>query len=123
MYITLEQAKKHLLVDEDFRADDMYILDLIAVAEDSVSKHLDIALDELEVGGTLPPAIIHAMLLMIGNLYANREPVAFGTVVKLPYSYEYLIGLYKHYEINEGRTIKLSNYHTRTYNTKRCIWG
>ena len=43
--------------------------------------------------------IIHAMLLMIGNLYANREPVAFGTVVKLPYSYEYLIGLYKHYEI------------------------
>ena len=81
MYITLEQAKKHLLVDEDFRADDMYILDLIAVAEDSVSKHLDIALDELEVGGTLPPAIIHAMLLMIGNLYANREPVAFGTVV------------------------------------------
>ena len=92
MYITLEQAKKHLLVDEDFRADDMYILDLIAVAEDSVSKHLDI-------GGNLPPAIIHAMLLMIGNLYANREPVAFGTVVKLPYSYEYLIGLYKHYEI------------------------
>ena len=36
---------------------------------------------------------------MIGNLYANREPVAFGTVVKPPYSYEYLIGLYKHYEI------------------------
>ena len=69
MYITLEQAKKHLLVDEDFRADDMYILDLIAVAEDSVSKHLDIALDELETGGNLPPAIIHAMLLMIGNLY------------------------------------------------------
>ena len=99
MYITLEQAKKHLLVDEDFRADDMYILDLIAVAEDSVSKHLDIALDELETGGNLPPAIIHAMLLMIGNLYANREPVAFGTVVKLPYSYEYLIGLNKHYEI------------------------
>lgn len=42
MYITLEQAKKQLLVDEDFRTDDMYILDLIAVAEDSVSKHLDI---------------------------------------------------------------------------------
>lgn len=96
MYITLEQAKKQLLVDEDFRTDDMY---LIAVAEDSVSKHLDIALDELEVGGTLPPAIIHAMLLMIGNLYANREPVSYGTVVKIPYSYEYLIGLYRKYTI------------------------
>lgn len=98
-YITLEQAKKHLLIDENFKDDDLYILDLIAVAEDSISKHLDIALNELETGGTLPPAIIHAMLLMIGNLYANREPVTFGAVAKIPYSYEYLIGLYKHYEI------------------------
>jgi hypothetical protein len=47
----------------------------------------------------LPAAIIHAMLLMIGNLYANREPVGFGTVVKIPYSYEYLIGLYQKYKI------------------------
>ena len=98
MYITLEQAKKHLLVDEDFRADDMYILDLIAVAEDSVSKHLDIALDELETGGNLPPAIIHAMLLMIGNLYANREPVAYTSVNKVPYTFDYLISLYKNYK-------------------------
>lgn len=97
--ITLEQAKKHLLVDESFKDDDLYILNLIDVAEDSVSKHLDIALDELEVGGNLPPAIIHAMLLMIGNLYANREPVSYGTVAKIPYSYEYLLGLYRKYTI------------------------
>ena len=51
MYLTLEQVKKHLLVDEDFKADDLYILDLITVAEDSVSKHLDIALEELEEDG------------------------------------------------------------------------
>ena len=99
MYITIEQAKQHLLVDADFKADDLYILDLITVAQDSVEKHLDIALNELEAGGTLPPAIIHAMLLMIGNLYANREPVTVGSVVKIPYTYEYLVGLYKHYEI------------------------
>ena len=99
MYLNLEQVKKHLLVDEEFKADDLYILDLITVAEDSVSKHLDIALEELEEGGILPPSIIHAMLLMIGNLYANREPVSYGTVVKIPYTYEYLIGLYKKYEI------------------------
>lgn len=99
MYLTLEQTKKHLLIDEGFTADDQYIQDLITVAEDSVSKHLDIALEELEEGGNLPPSIIHAMLLMVGNLYANREPVTYGTVVKIPYSYEYLIGLYKRYEI------------------------
>ena len=99
MYITLEQAKKHLLIDNEFKDDDLYILDLITVAEDSIAKHLDIALDELEEGGCLPPSIIHAMLLMIGNLYANREPVTYGSVTKIPYTYEYLIGLYKKYEI------------------------
>lgn len=99
MYITLEQAKKHLLVDESFKDDDLYITELIAVAEDSVAHHLDIALNELEVGGNLPPAVIHAMLLMIGNLYANREPVTYGSVAKIPYSYEYLISLYKKYEV------------------------
>ena len=99
MYLTLEQVKKHLLVDDTFTAADLYILDLITVAEDSVSKHLDIALEELEEGGYLPPSIVHAMLLMIGNLYANREPVMVGKIVKIPYTYEYLVGLYKHYEI------------------------
>ena len=97
MIISLEQAKKHLLIDDSFTADDLYILDLITVAEDSVSQHLNVALDELLVGGSLPPAVIHAMLLMIGNLYANREPVAYGTVTKVPLTYEYLIGLYKKY--------------------------
>ncbi len=99
MYISLEQAKTHLLIDSNFTDDDAYITALIAVAEDSISKHLDIALSDLEVGGELPPALIQAMLLTIGNLYANREPVAFGTAVKIPYTYEYLVGLYKHYEI------------------------
>ena len=99
MYITLEQAKKHLLLDKDFTDDDSYISGLIQVAEDSIAKHLDIALSELEEGGTLPPSIIHAMLLMIGNLYANREPVSYGSVAKIPLTYEYLVGLYKKYEI------------------------
>ena len=100
MYISLEDAKKHLNVDISYTDDDQYILDLITVAEDSVSKHLDIALDELEDGnGMLPSSVVHAMLLMIGNLYANREPISYSTVVKIPYTYEYLISLYKHYAV------------------------
>ncbi|OJV22856.1 MAG: DNA-packaging protein [Bacteroidetes bacterium 41-46] len=97
MYITLEQVKKHLNVDEEFTSDDLYILDLITVSEDAISRHLNIALSELEAGGKIPPAITHAMLLMVGNLYANREPVSYGIMAKIPLSYEYLIGLYKKY--------------------------
>ena len=100
MYISLAQVKQHLLIDTDFVEDDAYILQLIEVAGDVVSKHLDIALDELEAGGNLPPAIIQAMLLMIGNFYANRESVSYGAATEIPLSYRYLIGLYKNYNNN-----------------------
>ena len=97
MYITVDEAKKHLNIDASFKDDDNYISDLIVVAEDAVSQHLDIALDELVVGGNLPPAILHSILLIVGNLYANREPISYTSVVKVPYTLDYLLGLYKHY--------------------------
>ena len=97
MYVTLDEAKKHLNIDKSFMEDDAYIGALINVAEDSISQHLDIALDELVVGGNLPPAILHSILLIVGNLYANREPISYTSVVKVPYTLDYLLGLYKHY--------------------------
>lgn len=99
MYITLEEAKKHLQIDSSFTEDDTYISALIEVAEDSVAQHLDIALDGLVVGGEIPPTIKQSILLMVGNLYANREPVSYSNVAKIPYTFEYLVGLYKHYFI------------------------
>ena len=99
MYITLAEAKKHLLIDDSFTSDDAYITALIEVAEDSTAQHLDIALDSLTVGGELPPAVKESILLMVGNLYANREPVSYSSVTKIPYTLEYLVGLYKHYFI------------------------
>jgi len=97
MYVTVSQAKKHLQIDETFTNDDSYILELIKVAEDAVALHLDIALDELLVDGLLPPTVVQSILLLVGNLYSNREPAAFCSVQKVPYTYEYLLGLYKHY--------------------------
>lgn len=98
MYIDLETAKKHLNLDESFTEDDSYISLLTAAAEDAVSKHIDKPLVELEDSkGDLPPAILHSILLLIGNLYATREPVAYTSVIKVPYTLDYLLGLYKHY--------------------------
>ena len=42
MVLELEQVKKHLNIDNSYTDDDLYILDLVTVAEDSVKKHLDI---------------------------------------------------------------------------------
>ena len=36
MYVTLDEAKKHLNIDADFNDDDAYITSLIEVSEDSV---------------------------------------------------------------------------------------
>lgn len=100
MYVTLKLAKKHLQIDDSYTDDDAYITGLIQVAEDAVSQHLDIALQDLLVDGILPSAIVHSILLMVGNLYATREPIAYGSVTKVPYTLEYLLGLYKQYNIS-----------------------
>lgn len=82
-----------------FKDDDLYILGLIDVAEDAVARNLNLKLDELAVDGEFtPPAVIHAILLLIGNLYANREPVSYSSVNKVPYTFDYLISLYKNYK-------------------------
>ena len=99
MYITLSEAKQHLIIDSSFTADDEYILALIDVAEDAVSKNINIALENLSVGGEIPPAVKAAILLLVGNLYANREPVSYASINKVPYTFEYLISLYKNYSI------------------------
>ncbi len=99
MYVTVSDVKKHLQIDPDFKDDDSYIIYLIQVAEDAVAQHLDAPLADLLQNGILPKAVTHTILLMIGNLYANREPVSFTSASKVPYNLEYLLGLYKRYYI------------------------
>lgn len=95
--ITLELAKKHLNLEEDYVDDDNYIKTLIEVAEEAVEVHVNEKLEEIAVEGQIPKPLQQAMLLMIGNLYQNRETVAPMKVTALPYNYEYLINLYKNY--------------------------
>jgi len=98
MYISLEQAKAHLNIEPDFTEDDEYILGLTSVAEQAVRVHVNEDFDTLaeKNGGCFPTPLLQAMLLMIGNMYQNREPI--GTKEKpLPFNYQYLIDLYRNY--------------------------
>lgn len=98
MYIQLDLAKKHLNIEDDFIEDDEYILNLIDVAESAVRVHIneDFASIADKNGGCLPSPILQAALLMIGNLYQNREAVGTKTQ-ELPFNYRYLIDLYRNY--------------------------
>lgn len=97
MYIDLDYAKKHLNIEPDFTEDDEYILGLIDMAEKAVRVHVNEDFDTLaeKNGGCFPTPLLQAMLLMIGNMYQNREPL--GNRVELPLSYTYLIRLYQNW--------------------------
>lgn len=98
MYLQLDLVKKHLNIDDFFKDDDNYLYYLCSVAQDVVQKHIDNNLSDLQNDrGDLPSPIIHAMLLYIGNMYANRESISYSSINKVPFSYDYLLGLYKKY--------------------------
>lgn len=98
MYISLEEAKKHLNIDPEFTEDDAYIESLIAVAEDAVAKHIDMALYDLsDDDGCLPSGLKHAILLFVGNMYDHRESTITLNINEVPLAYNYLLDLYQKY--------------------------
>lgn len=102
MYLSIDDVKRHLLID--FNDDNIYLADLITVAEDAVKTDLNLdSLCEIEdCSGQLPASVIQAMLLLIGTFYANRESVTYGTPHSVPHAYEYLLDLNRKY-IKETR--------------------
>lgn len=64
--VTLDEAKLHLRVDHD--AEDDYLLGLILAAETHVSMYLGDDLPE-----PMPASFKAAVLLLVGDLYENRE--------------------------------------------------
>lgn len=98
-YVDLQLAKRHLNVEESFMEDDEYIGGLIEAAETVVEKDICEDLSTLveENGGKLPAPLRQCILLMVGQFYANREPVAFAQSAEVPLSYSHLVSLYRNY--------------------------
>lgn len=84
MYISVEEAKKHLNINPSFTADDEYIAMIIEAAEQAVLATCNLSINELEGNGTIPSPVIFATLLLIGDMYSNRQTNAFTTVNKIP---------------------------------------
>lgn len=98
MYVSLELAKKHLIVDESFTEDDNYITMLIAAAERTVSADICEDLKDLEdEAGEIPANLRYAICLQLGDYYTHRETIAFGSTMNEIPSYKHLIGLYRNY--------------------------
>ena len=98
MYLSIDDVKRHLIIDHN--DDDLYLADLITVAEAAVRRDLNLySLKEIEnCSGMLPSCVTQAMLLLIGTLYNSRESVMYGNVPHpVPHSYDYLLDLCRNY--------------------------
>lgn len=90
--LSLNEAKKHLNVG--FEEDDEYISTLICVASERIESHIDKKFEEFN---EIPKSIKHAVLLLVGELYKNRELTSESSVNELPFTIDYLLTNYKNY--------------------------
>lgn len=87
MYITLEEAKKQLNLEEDFTEDDKFIEEVvIPSAEELIAEKLRMKPEELATirGGEKIPALLRmAMLLAVGLYYDNRSDMVSSKTQKM----------------------------------------
>ena len=90
MYISIEDIKRHLNID--YEEDDQYLVDLIESAEAAIEKFIQQPLKDLEdEDGMIPADLRHAIRLMVGGFYANREPAAFAASSEIPFGLHFLL--------------------------------
>lgn len=94
-YVTVEELKQHLNVDYD--GEEEYLITLLETAVVSVETYIRQPLDVFVKGGKLNPMLLHAIKILAGNFYANREPVAFAQPKPIPYTLEFLLQPFKLY--------------------------
>ena len=99
MYVTLNEAKKHLNIDTDFVDDNAYIINLIEVAEDCIQKNTDVVLADQVEAGVLPASLKHSILLLVGNLYNNREATSYSIPKEVPFAFKYLVNLNRNFTV------------------------
>lgn len=100
-YLNLELIKTHLNL-QDFSDDDKYLQHLGSAVEFVVERDIDKKLSKIaeENGGEFPPSLLHAMLLLLGTYYANRENISYTSCVEVPKTYQYICDLYRCYGKN-----------------------
>ena len=100
MKISLSDIKRHLNIDDEYTADDALIEGYYTAAVAAVLSDCDFTDEEMAYDdqGNFRPLIREAILLMIGNFYANRESEVFASTQSLGHGYQYLIMLSRDYK-------------------------
>lgn len=97
-YTNVEQLQKHLEIDYPENGDLEYLELLLDASESRIEKETNQPLATF-VGedGKLNPALVAAILIFAGTLYANREAVAYANVSPVPFTLGFLIQPFRKY--------------------------
>lgn len=73
-WLTLQQIKQQIHMEEDYHEEDTWLTDTGAAVEDSILQVLGRSFDDLvEQYGMVPNPIVHASKLLVAEFYKNRE--------------------------------------------------
>lgn len=93
--VDLSLLKKHVRADE-FSEDDEYLEHLLNAAVEYVTTAANRAAEELAGDdGKLPATLQHAVLLIAGHWYNQREAVSGVQMAEVPYTMQALIKPYR----------------------------
>ena len=91
---TLDEIKQHLNIELNWKGEDQYLQSLLDAAKVVVQKH--ICEDDIDgMSEEQKKPLIHAIKLLVGTWYMNRESLSNLNSAK--HSYEYILSLYKNY--------------------------
>lgn len=88
--VDLALFKKHVRAD-DFADDDEYLEHLLLTAKEAVLNAANRKEDEVLVDGKLPSSITHAIMVLAGHWYNQRESVSTAQMYEVPDSLNALI--------------------------------
>lgn len=94
--VTMDEAKAHLRIDGT--EEDADITLRLAAAEDAAAQYIDRPLPWTDAAGLevpVPASVKAAILLMLGDLYSNREGGVFGTIHTVNPTVERLLWPYR----------------------------
>lgn len=102
--VSLELFKQHVRAD-DFTGEDGYMEHLLETAEEAVVNATQRTADELAEmgGGRLPSSLVHAVLMLAGHWYNQRESVSTVQMHEVPDAFQSLVKPFRKLVDDAGR--------------------
>lgn len=96
-YLTIDEIKKQVVLDEDFHDDDEFLTMIGDAAEDMTAQLLDCSLDQLAAeNGDVPATIRHAMRILCDYFYSVNRGSSENTP-DIPNAVTLMLKLYRNY--------------------------